>query len=313
MSEHSILLIGGPDSGKTNFVGCLWEALNARSGQLVAPAAPERIKYVEDALEHLMQGRFAPRTDPGSEDHAESFSIPIFDKASPDAVARHLVVPDVTGELWKKVVETCEISPAWMETLEDAHGVLLFVRVGSNQNVAPLDWVASSRLLSLHAQRVAAAAKAQRAEMPVGQDAPQLEEQPAAVIPTQVQLCELIRFLEHAARASGATSPKRVAILVTAWDRVDGTRSAAGPRAYIESEFPLLDGRLSNVTNLEIEVFGVSVVGGDFVDAKFRKAYLDGDSKAAGYIVRSAQGKVQKVHDLTLPIAWVLGESSGTS
>lgn len=313
MNELSVLLIGGPDSGKTNFVGCLWEALNDRKGELVAPTAPQRVKYVEDALEHLMQGRFAPRTDPGTEDHAESFSIPVYKKDSPDADPRHIVVPDVTGELWKNAVETSLISPAWMTALEEAHGVLLFVRVGSDQNVAPLDWVTSARLLSLRAKRVAAAAKAQAAEARVEVEAQEPEEQPPAVIPTQVQLCELIRFLEHASRAKGAKSPKRVAILVTAWDRVDDMRSKAGPRAYIGSEFPLLDGRLTSLANLEVEVFGVSVVGGDFVDQEFQKAYLDGDPKAAGYVVRSTGGKVERVHDLTVPVAWVLGESSSVS
>src|SRR5690606_35362534 len=103
------------------------------------------------------QGRFAPRTEPGSEEHAEPFSIPVIDQAAPDAPPRHLVVPDVTGELWKKAVETCELPPAWMQALEDASGVLLFVRIGSDQNVTPLDWVTSSKLLTLHAKRVAAA------------------------------------------------------------------------------------------------------------------------------------------------------------
>lgn len=318
MSEQTILLIGGPDSGKTNYLGCLWEALRARAGRLVAPNAPERIKYVEDALEHVMQGRFAPRTEPGSEDNAEAFSIPVVDGSFPDSSPRRLVVPDVTGELWKKAVETSELPPDWMRALEDARGVLLFVRIGSDQLVAPLDWVTSARLLSLHAKRVAALAKAQ-AEGPaddqnvVEEEEATPEEPPPAVIPTQVQLCELLRFLEHTARSSGAARPKRVAVLVTAWDRLDRARREAGPRAYIESEFPLFHGRIESASNVEVEVFGVSVVGGDFVDANFRKRYLDGHPKAVGYVVRSEATGVVRVEDLTLPVAWVLGESSGAA
>jgi hypothetical protein len=313
MSAQTILLIGIPDSGKTNYVGCLWEALRARKGQLVAPTAAERVKYVEDALEHLMQGRFAPRTEPGSEEHAEPFSIPVVDRADPNASPRRVVVPDVTGELWQKAVETCELPPDWMQALQDASGVLLFVRIGSDQNVTPLDWVASARLLTLHAKRIAAAAKAQ-AEAAGGEAVeadPPPEETPAPIIPTQVQLCELVRFLEHAARSSGEERPKRVAVLVSAWDRLDRTRRAAGPRAYLETEYPLFHGRLQSLSNLEVEVFGLSVVGGDFVDARFRKRYLDGDPKVAGYVVREQETGVERVEDLTLPVAWVLGDPSG--
>lgn len=310
MSEQTILLIGGPDSGKTNYVGCLWEALRGRKGKLVAPTAPERIKYVEDALEYLMQGRFAPRTEPGSEEQAEPFSIPVVDAAAPDASARRVVVPDVTGELWKKAVETSELSPDWMQALQDADGVLLFVRIDSNQNVTPPDWVTSAKLLTFHAKRVVAAAKAEAAGAAAeGMRAePAPEESPPAVIPTQVQLCELLRFLEHAAGQPGAVARKRVAVLVTAWDRLDKERSSAGPNAYLEAQYPLLHGRLQSLSRLEVEVFGVSVVGGDFVDPKFQKQYLEGDSKAVGYVVRTEGNAVKRVEDLTLPVAWVLGK-----
>lgn len=308
MTARPILLIGGPDSGKTNFVGCLWESLRAGKGRLIAPTAPERVKYVEDALEHVLQGRFAPRTEPGSEDAAEPFTVPVIDPSMPSEEPLQLVVPDVTGELWTKAVETCELASQWMTALKEASGILLFVRIGSDQNVAPLDWVTSARLLALQAQRShAVAAPARDAD-----DDPAVEiVEPEVLIPTQVYLCELLRFVEQAAKGSGKR--KRVAVLVTAWDRLDRTRAKKGPNAYLEAEYPLFHGRLQSLTSLDVELFGVSAVGGDFVDQAFRKRYLDGDPKAVGYVVRHKGDAVLRSEDLTVPVAWILGAASSAT
>ena len=63
MIERSVILLGGPDSGKTNYVGRLWLALDARKGRLFAAMLPEDIGFVLDTAEHLFQGRFAPRSE----------------------------------------------------------------------------------------------------------------------------------------------------------------------------------------------------------------------------------------------------------
>ena len=62
MTRRSVVLLGGPDSGKTNFIGRLWSALDARKGALVAVGQPDDIRFVLDTAEHLFQGHFAPRT-----------------------------------------------------------------------------------------------------------------------------------------------------------------------------------------------------------------------------------------------------------
>jgi hypothetical protein len=126
MTDHSLVLIGEPDSGKTNYLARLWEALSSREGALAAPQTPTEIKYVEDALQHLLQGQFAPRTDTSLED-GHNFAVPVIRATDPtDSRPFHVVVPDVSGELWKRAVETSELPQQWMEQLEDATGAVLF-------------------------------------------------------------------------------------------------------------------------------------------------------------------------------------------
>ncbi|MGH9498157.1 MAG: hypothetical protein ACRD3L_03365 [Terriglobales bacterium] len=281
MNSQSIMLIGGPDSGKTNYLARLWKALQSGSGRLKSVEAPE-IKYVEDALAHLLQGSFAPRSEKNIEESRRDFTVMI--GTQDDAKRVEVVVPDVTGELWKDAVSSSELPSEWMNQLKESSGALLFVRVHSELNVSPLDWVTARELLKMDWAQ------------------PHQEES----IPTQVVLCELLRFLQSTLRRRTDGGLSRVAIVVTAWDRLDAAAKKSGPSAYIESEYPLFAGRLEDVTTLEVKVFGVSVVGGDLeADPKFRQKFFEADLDAAGYVVEELDGAVNEEHDLTLPIAWL--------
>jgi hypothetical protein len=282
VNSQSIMLIGGPDSGKTNYLARLWKALQSGSGRLKSVDAPE-IKYVEDALAHLLQGSFAPRSEKNIEESRRDFALMI--ATQDDAKRVTVVVPDVTGELWKNAVSSSELPSEWMKQLKESSGALLFVRIHSELNVSPLDWVTARELLKMD----------WAAE-------PQQEES----IPTQVVLCELLRFLQLTLRHRTDGGLPRVAIIVTAWDRLDAAAKTNGPTAYIESEYPLFAGRLEDVTTLEVKVFGVSVVGGDLGDdPEFRQKFFEADLDAAGYVVEEVDGVVREEHDLTLPIAWL--------
>jgi hypothetical protein len=287
MTDHSAILIGGPDSGKTNYLGRLWEALRSRDGMLQAPSVPTEIKYVEDALAHLLQGRFAPRSDKTMEE-GQSFAVPVVASGKPDSDRFEIVVPDVVGELWKRAVETGELPAQWMNDLASASGVLLFVRIGSDQNKEPLDWVTAAKLLRMEGQQ------------PLTDDSQKRE------IPTQVSLCELLRFMEHGLGTANGKTRLRVAVLVTAWDRLDAERRAAGPTAYLAAEYPLFAGRLKDVSKFDVRVFGVSVVGGDFLDENFKKEFFKKNLKSSGYVVEEIEGRVDTKLDLTLPVAWVV-------
>ncbi len=57
MAKKSIILVGDPDTGKSNFVGRLWLALQSGKFNLTAINPPDDIKYVEEVAAHLLQGR----------------------------------------------------------------------------------------------------------------------------------------------------------------------------------------------------------------------------------------------------------------
>ncbi|TIR44584.1 MAG: hypothetical protein E5X26_12405, partial [Mesorhizobium sp.] len=101
MTDGSIILVGGPASGKTNYIARLWLAFQAKKGRLKAEHFPDNIEYVNEAVAHLLARKFAPRTEHNMEEGARrDFTVPVRggDGGGP---VRSLTVPDITGELWK--------------------------------------------------------------------------------------------------------------------------------------------------------------------------------------------------------------------
>ena len=316
MSETTIILVGGPDSGKTNYLARVWESIRSKTGSLVAPRPPSDITFVEEALEHLLKGGFAPRSDPNVAESTHSFAISVRKSGQGTGPTANIVVPDVTGEMWKKALETYELPRAWMDSLKDASGALLFVREGSDQNEAALDWVTCAALLQLQADAEGSKGEHAPSEEPapgeVGQGSGNskggeavVEYKPRVRIPTQVALCELLRFLEFGLKRGDGGAAPRVAVMVTAWDRLDKERRMQGPLAYLTSEYPMLAGRLKDITTLEVKAFGVSVVSGDFADPKFKDEFFNRRFRDAGYVVTDDKPS-EMLPDLTLPLSWVM-------
>ncbi|AXI42581.1 hypothetical protein [Sulfitobacter sp. SK011] len=281
MIGKTIALIGGPETGKTNFLARLWTSLRKGNGALSSQTIPEDIVYVEDAVKHLLVAEFAPRTQqPGI---SGTLEIPIEGKDGANVSSSVLKVPDVMGEEWDKVVHDREVKSEILEVLNEADGALLFVRILSDLNVAPLDWVTARHLLGL----------------------PFEQKETTGKLPTQVALCELLSILEFTSDPN--REPRKVAVIVTGWDLLDAEAAAKGPMAYLEGEFPLFAGRIKDASSLEVNLYGFSVVGGDLNDDEaFKQKFLEKDLNQTGFVVHEVGGKVSTSEDITEPLRWLL-------
>lgn len=280
--EHSIVLVGGPSSGKSNFLGRIWGALLNQEGALVAPKPPDKVEYVEGLLKHLLHGSFAPRSEQGLEDQDHDLTLTVAFRDRVDATAS-LVVPDVRGELWKRAVTASEIPGKWYERLQSSDSALLFVRAHSGENADPLDWVTARALL--------AAGLGTETE--------------SQTIPTQVFLCELLRILE-ATLCRTRRRPK-VALVIAAWDSLDPATRDRSPYEFLDRQFPMLAGRLRDSPSVDLQVFGMSVLGGNVEDPAFRQTYLEGGGlSGSGYVVFGNGRDTGRSAEVTKPIQWLL-------
>ena len=284
-ARDSIVMIGAPDSGKTNYLARLWRALTGENASLRATQQPDDVRYVLDALTHILQGEFAPRTDTNVDVDGNHCSIQVAWERDGVTQQADLLVPDVSGELWAEAVQTNELPATWLASVRQSIGALLFVRVDSDQHIPSLDWVTARERLEVG-----------------GEDA-------VWQIPTDVQLCEFLRFLELFLGTNVDVLKPRVGVLVAAWDIVDEHRSQQGPKAYIRHEFPLFAGRLADISTIEVEVFGVSVVSGDFRDEAFKERFLAGHVDEFGFVV-TEPGPVPPRAGVETPVRWVLDGKS---
>lgn len=280
----SIILVGTPDSGKSNYVARFWEAVRQGRSRIYSHTPPDDLEYVEELLEHLSSGEFVPRTNKSDTAITRNITIP-FAPADSMEEESNLLIPDVTGEIWSTAVEDFEFPENWMRQLRDSYAAMLFVRIGSELNTQPLDWVTARELLS---QGV------------VSEGNPQ-------AIPTQVSLCELIRFLEISLPPRKDGKLRKLAVIVTAWDRLNVEESALGPKSFLVSNFPLFAGKIENCRDLDIKVFGMSVVGGDLEeDPEFKEEFLNKGFSGSGYVVTEINGVLEWDPDITLPVAWLI-------
>ncbi|RWF97687.1 MAG: hypothetical protein EOQ69_24140 [Mesorhizobium sp.] len=67
-------------------------------------------------------------------------------------------------------------------------------------------------------------------------------------------------------------------------------------------------GRIRTPGRLDFGVFGMSIVGGDLRNPAFRESLKRRDLSNLGYTAVMRDGAVVEDPDVTLPLAWALGD-----
>jgi len=332
----------------------------ARKGRLRAPQLPTNIEYVNEAVQHLLDRRFAPRSDRSMDENGRRDFLVNVRGNYGVGIDQHITVPDITGELWRHAINTYELPTDWMEALKASSSAILFVRAHSKFNLQPMDWVTARDHLMGHCDQdddedddddyghdededgdpIAPFAAPTNARGAVGPATARLIGHQVDVsdgdtegglelhapsgdrptdelvskkdeLPAQVGFCELLRYLSLTLADRPSGEKPRLAVVVTAWDMLDAAAKAAGPMSYLEDQFPMFAGRLKTPGRLEIEVFGMSIVGGNLrgpANKAFRDSLKKRDLWDVGYTAVTRDGKTVEDSDVTLPLAWALGD-----
>lgn len=284
-TDRGVLMVGGPDMGKTNFLGRLWgAAYKSNTGMLRADGLPDELDHLNTILTSLLSGKFAERTKREEHWHCE---IPL--KMENDGGFRgKLIMPDCPGEEWQSVYKNNEWSDVWENLIDGVRGCLCFIRHNSPEMRAPLDWIKYWKHF-----------RAANVDLPMTDETP-----------TQVEMVHWIQCLRYAQRRRKPHSGKlRVGVIVSAWDALPGNIRNEIPLKYLECDLPLLHQFMAtNPQEYEFAAFGVSIAGGDLTDEEgFRKEYQQQDPYSAGYVIHELGGQREESSDHTLPVAWAMG------
>lgn len=257
-----LLMMGLPDSGKSTYIAALFHGLRQATDGLSLRHLPEEREYLL-----TLENRWLALEPVGHSAYPtpRQIELPIKDSKGR---ALDVNIPDVNGEEFGDAWESGEWSAAARSLLEQAQGVLLFVRAND---------VVSPKLIQLgnrHPKEEKPEPTPWKPQMGV----------------TQAKLCDL---LEQMAEMRGGALPA-VAVVVSAWDSVEETLS---PDGWLQWKLPLLNQWLQTSVVVSIfRLFGVSAQGGDIENLQTREklAQLPRIERLGG------------VHALTDPLEWLL-------
>lgn len=124
-SIDNILIIGGPNAGKTHFGGQLYGRLNSRQFEykIALNNRPADLTIFEEVLNKLSEGKRAGHTEASANRNVE---LKTDDKNGNKVV---FAFPDYAGEQVQMIVDNRRINTIWKEYIDISNSWALFVRL----------------------------------------------------------------------------------------------------------------------------------------------------------------------------------------
>jgi hypothetical protein len=195
--------------------------------------------------------------------------------------------PDVPGEDFDRMWEERELDVAMVETLA-APAIVLVV---NGDTIKLPAWIVDRNSIAKGAGLAA------EPEDPVDWS--------PTLAPTQIRLVELLQMLMSGELDVG---PRRLAILVSAWDKVEGEELE--PEELVAMKLPLLDQYLRNQRDpWTWRIWGISAQGGKYEDPEkdehFAETEALRDLDRPSDRIKVVSGTTTAT-DITLPLEWLI-------
>ncbi len=304
--EQQVLVIGGPGSGKSTWIGCLYEQFALGNGLLERESLPLDGRGMDTLVGEVRRGRYPERTLVAGDHERRDFTVHLATKPALDGVSFELHTADHAGEELEGIFRDRQWRVRWRER-SGAAAVLLFIAVP-----------AAVPLPRLRRREEGQANGLTSPGLLMGDfGAPTPEVRPlspddAVRVPTVVALVEMVQFLRDAAGWDIGERPprgrQRVGVVFTQWDAVGPDWQEAGPQRLLEQEYSLLHDLLwSGYAPEDVRAFGLSSTSGDLNRPADKRKYMD---NPGGYCVfhdaTQPGSPAVRVDDLGLPVTWGL-------
>ncbi len=275
----SILVLGGPSTGKTHYGAQLLGRLEEGSGRLAMRGVPGTIGPLEEVLRRLGQGQTASHTA------TTTYTEIILPVRSSDGLSLDLVWPDYGGEQLRDLLRKRHVGPAWRQRVEQSSGWLLFVRP---DRIRSYDDILSRPRGDIHLS-------------------PPDDGASARAWSSQAEFVEILQLLLF---TSGVGTRLRVGrpalgIVLSCWDELGGEDARARPADLLTMRMPLVGDFVASVWRAEsLRVYGLSSLGKALKSDTPDGEYIDRGPERFGYVVLPDGTRSP---DLTLPIHALAG------
>jgi hypothetical protein len=281
--QNNCILLGLPQSGKTTFLAALWHVVESGEvlGSLKVSSQPEDRLYLNGLRNSWLKCEPLERTK------AESMKEIAFSAInSSGEELGSLIVPDVSGEMYRLQFEARTISQDFSELASKANGIVLFVDPDTIKKPIPISSV------PVQFRQRDAVVQYENGEAWKHND-----------VPTQVILVDLLQILH-----SKINRPIKLSVIISAWDLITNAKdkdiNGLTPDEWLTKNLPLLSQYLkSNEYVFPFATYGVSAQGSNY----------EGDNQKLHALCKPAErinvifnGKSS--NDITVPLKWILNE-----
>ena len=270
------LMIGLKGSGKTTFLAALWHLLESDESATLLRARHliDDREYLNRIRDSWLSLRDVGRTSMRAE---QELTLPLQD--SRNNATFDVTLPDLSGESYRVQWSERHTSDKFAALARHCSGLLIFVHPDSVNRPKRIPHHGSGDTSALDNEK---------------RPAVKTDWSPEHA-PTQVQLVELVQFVEYLRELD---TPLRIALVISAWDTVKDFR----PAAWFARRLPLLSQFLSSRNaDFPHRIFGISAQGGDLNMDRARLLKLNEPSKRIRVVEAESEHS-----DLTAPVRFTL-------
>lgn len=279
-NEKKIIFCGLPDSGKTTFLGALsyLTESNIAANSLKLEDLRDQRHFFNQLADTWVSCKPMLRTKVDSKDTIEMTLSDSYGKFD-------IELPDLSGETWAAMWSEHEISCSIGAFIEKCNSVAFFIH--ADQITVPMSISEENSMLQ------------NQKEEDVTESA--LEHWDSSKhASTQAISVDLLTKLASIM----VSSNKRVAIILSAWDKVD---SSIAPMDFVEAQLPLLLQYLNSEFDYShFKVFGVSAQGGCLDDSSQKESLINIDEPNER--IKVSEDGVTNHSDLTQILSWLVND-----
>lgn len=273
MRNHNILIIGGPNTGKTHFGAQLYERINSRQFgyKIDIKNRPSDLSIFEDAISNLYNGTRAAHTEAGANRNIE---LKITNEKNSEVV---FSFPDYAGEQITSIVVNRMVNNLWQNYIQKSTSWVLFIRLN---DLIPLEDIIHKGMPSID--------EIQKRKNQL----PPVKISEAAFY---VELLQTLAYIKGVSTISKINQPK-LTIVLSCWDELKLTKHPI-PSALLQERLPMLYSFLiNNWKEKSFSIIGLSSTEKSLTDEP-DEDFIDKEPINFGYYIDET-GALKK--DLTL-------------
>lgn len=279
-NNNIILLIGGPDTGKTHFGGQLYGRLETQNSFYKITSPPEDITIFKEVLDNLNEGK--------ATGHTPTISNKVLELEIEDTNGQKSVFsfPDYGGEQIQTIVTSRRIDKTWKAQIEKSNSWMLFIRadkIETLEDITNRDLPEQSVLNKRNT-----------------------DEQPMLLSSAAffIELIQMLLYTKKAPTKQRITIPS-ITVALSCWDLIAEETNNKLPKDVLKEKLPALYSFIDATwAEDSFGVIGLSSTGKTLSLTEPDTDFVKKGPEKFGYYIDHLG---EKIEDLTISIATVIG------